>query len=146
MSAASRLSCLRSRQEKLQNQQGGEADDGNDQIVCEPYCDRRCQSVTEPGHPHHNVFVRRPRNLFAVLTLFDLWLASKKWGFPFVLLLLFVALGAWSILYPQGILSWAKTAHLDMDVDDRSIWWVPRLIGSCLLVIVLLIAMTFNWR
>ena len=33
-------------------------------------------------------------------------------------------------LYPQGVLGWAKTAHSSINVDDRSLWWVPRLIGG----------------
>ena len=83
--------------------------------------------------------------MLAVLTFFDLLLAPDEWGFPLVLFL-FAALGAWSMLYPQGVLGCAKTAHPGIDVDDRSIWWVPRLIGGFFIVIVLLIAFTFNWR
>ena len=51
-----------------------------------------------------------------------------------------------AMLHPQVILGWAKSAHLGVDVDDRSIWWVPRLIGGCFMVgVLLLIAFDF-WR
>jgi hypothetical protein len=80
-------------------------------------------------------------------TFFALLLAPNKWGFPFVLGS-FAVLGIWSMLSPQGILGWAKTAHPSIDVDDRSIWWVPRLIGGSIVVVVLLIIVRFIavWR
>jgi len=80
-----------------------------------------------------------------VLTFFVLLFAPKKWGFP-LLLLCVVVVGTWSTLYPQGILGWAKTAHPTIDVEDRSIWWVPRLIGCCLVALSLLIGFAFVWR
>ena len=62
-------------------------------------------------------------------TFLALLVAPEKWGFP----LGFVSLGivgTWALLYPQGVLGWANTAHPSIDVDDRSLWWVPRLIGG----------------
>jgi len=51
----------------------------------------------------------------------------------------FAVVGSWAMLYPQGVLGWAKTAHQSIDVDDPSIYWIPRLIGGCLVIGVHLI-------
>ena len=64
-----------------------------------------------------------------IATFFALLLAPEKWGFPLGLISLGIV-GTWALLYPQGVLGWAKTAHPSIDVDDRSLWWVPRLIGG----------------
>ena len=53
-------------------------------------------------------------------TFFVLLFAPQKWGSALVLFC-FVAVGAWSLFYPQGVLGWAKTAHPSLDVDDQSI-------------------------
>jgi hypothetical protein len=74
------------------------------------------------------------------LTFLALLVSPEKWGWPLGLFS-FAVVGAWSILYPQGVLGWAKTAHRDLDVDDRSIWWVPRFIGCCFVIIVLVIVL-----
>ena len=71
-------------------------------------------------------------------TFFALLLAPEGWGSSLALISFAVA-GTWSMLYPQGILGWAKMAHPSIDVDDRSIWWVPRLIGACFVATVLVI-------
>jgi hypothetical protein len=62
-------------------------------------------------------------------TFFALLIAPEKWGFPLVFVSLGIV-GSWALLYPQGVLGWAKTAHPSIDVDDRALWWVPRLIGG----------------
>jgi hypothetical protein len=49
--------------------------------------------------------------------------------------------GRLALLYPQGVLGWAKTAHPSIDVDDPSLWWVPRLIGGLFVVLALLIVL-----
>jgi len=72
-------------------------------------------------------------------TFFVLLLAPERWSLVSVLVCLAVV-GFWSLMFPQGILGWAKTAHPTIDVDDRSIWWVPRLIGSCFIGLALLIS------
>src|SRR5579871_791263 len=41
---------------------------------------------------------------------------------------LLFATGLWGVLYPQGLLGWAKTAHPEIDPEDDSVWWVPRII------------------
>jgi hypothetical protein len=54
----------------------------------------------------------------------------------------------WALLYPDGVLGWAKTAHPALDVNDSSIWWMPRLIGAFFLFFVAVLALAFrgNWR
>lgn len=74
-----------------------------------------------------------------VATFFALLLSPEKWGFPLGVISCGVV-GAWAVLYPQGILGWAKTAHPTIHVDDPSLWWVPRLIGGFFVVFALLIA------
>jgi hypothetical protein len=60
-----------------------------------------------------------------IATFFALLIAPEKWGFPLGLISLGIV-GSWALLYPQGVLGWAKTAHPSIDVDDyRSLWWVP---------------------
>jgi hypothetical protein len=83
--------------------------------------------------------------VLVVLTFFGMLLVPEKWSLSLGLLCV-VVLGTWSLLYPQGVLGWAKTAHPSIDVDDRSMWWVPRLIGCCFVILGLLIAFAFAWR
>jgi hypothetical protein len=71
-------------------------------------------------------------------TFVALLVAPEKWGFPLGLISLGVV-GVWALLYPQGILGWAKTAHPTIDVDDSSLWWVPRLIGGFFVALALVI-------
>jgi hypothetical protein len=78
------------------------------------------------------------------LTFFALIVSPERWGWPLGLVC-FAVVGGWSILYPQGILGWAKTAHPNLDVDDRSLWWVPRLISCCFVIFVLLITVAKFW-
>ena len=61
-------------------------------------------------------------------------------------LLCLVVTGLWAMLYPQGVLGWAKTAHPAIDVDDRSIWWVPRLVGGFFLAFALLVGLAASSR
>jgi hypothetical protein len=76
---------------------------------------------------------------------FALLLAPEKWGFPLMLISLGIV-GSWALLYPQGILGWAKTAHPSIDVDDPSLWWVPRLIGAFFVVFAVLLLAIFGFR
>jgi hypothetical protein len=71
-------------------------------------------------------------------TFLALLLAPEKWGFPLGLVSLGIV-GAWALIYPQGILGWAKTAHPSINVDDASLWWVPRLIGAFFVAFALLL-------
>lgn len=65
--------------------------------------------------------------------------------FPLVLVC-FAVVGLWAMLYPEGVLGWAKTAHPGIDVNDRSIWWLPRLIGAFFLIFVVVLAVAFRGR
>jgi hypothetical protein len=56
-----------------------------------------------------------------VATFVALLLAPEKWGAPLGLISLGIV-GFWALLYPQGILGWAKTAHPSIDVDDPALW------------------------
>ena len=70
-------------------------------------------------------------------TLCAFVLAPWKWMLPLGLIS-FGIMGAWALIYPQGILGWAKKPH--PSIDDPSRWWVPRLIGGFFLGLTLLIA------
>jgi hypothetical protein len=82
-----------------------------------------------------------------VLTFFAYFVTPGRWMFPLVLLCS-GAVGLWALLYPEGVLGWAKTAHPSIDVNDSSIWWIPRLIGAFFLFFVLVLALAFrsSWR
>ena len=73
-------------------------------------------------------------------TFLALLLSPEKWGFALSIASLAIV-GAWALLYPQGVLGWVKTAHPSLDVDDPSLWWVPRLIGGFFVAFALLIAL-----
>jgi len=75
-----------------------------------------------------------------IATFFALILAPQKWGSVFGLVSL-ALVGAWALLYPQGILGWVKTAHPSIDVDDPSLWSIPRLIGGLFVALVVVIAL-----
>jgi hypothetical protein len=75
-----------------------------------------------------------------IATFFALIPAPEKWGSVFGLVSL-ALVGAWALLYPQGILGWVNAAHPSIDVDDPSLWSIPRLIGGffvALAVVILL--------
>lgn len=72
-------------------------------------------------------------------TFFALLVSPEKGGELLGIVCLAVV-GVWTLLYPQGVLGWAKTAHPIIDVDDRSGWWVPRLIGAFFVILAVLIA------
>lgn len=82
-----------------------------------------------------------------VVTFFAYFAAPSRWTFPLTLVCS-GALGVWALLYPEGVLGWVKTAHPDLDVNDSSIWWVPRLIGAFFLFFVAVLALAFrgSWR
>jgi hypothetical protein len=71
-------------------------------------------------------------------TFFGLLFAPERLGFPLGVISLAVV-GAWALLYPQGVLGWAKTAYRSLDTEDSSLWWVPRLIGGFFVAFALLI-------
>src|SRR5262249_58773395 len=85
--------------------------------------------------------------ILVTLTFFAFFFAPRQWAFPLVLVC-FAAVGAWGVIYPEGVLGWAKTAHPGIDVNDSSIWWVPRLIGALFLLFVLVVSLASHgsWR
>ena len=85
--------------------------------------------------------------VLVALTFVALLVAPDKYGAPMGFISLIVV-GTWSILYPQGVMGWAKTAHPGLDVDDSRLWWVPRLIGCFFLVFALLVGVigVARWR
>jgi len=56
-----------------------------------------------------------------------------------------VAVGIWLLLYPEGVLVWVRNAHPTLDVEDKSIWWVPRIIG-CVSFVLAIFAGVVSWR
>ena len=72
-------------------------------------------------------------------TFLALLLAPQTWG-RYLGLVSLAAVGIWALLYPQGVLGWAKRAHPGIDVEDASMWWVPRLIGVFFIVFTLVFA------
>ena len=78
-------------------------------------------------------------------TFFALLVAPEKLGVPLGLISLGIV-GTWALLYPQGILGWAKAAHPSIDVDDRSLWWVPRLIGGFFVAGAVMLVLFFFHR
>jgi hypothetical protein len=46
----------------------------------------------------------------------------------------FFAVGLWTVLFPQGILLWVKTAHPEIDETNPRLWSVPRFIGGVLML------------
>jgi hypothetical protein len=85
--------------------------------------------------------------ILVTVTFFAFFFAPSQWVFPLVLVC-FAAVGLWGILYPEGVLGWAKTAHPSIDVNDSSTWWIPRLIGAFFLffVVALALASRAGWR
>lgn len=77
------------------------------------------------------------------VTFFAFFLAPSRWVFLLVLVC-FAVVGVWGVVYPEGVLGWAKTAHPSVDVNDSSIWWLPRLIGGFFLFFVLVLALAFR--
>jgi hypothetical protein len=71
--------------------------------------------------------------------------SPEKWGFS-LLLFSFAAMGTWGLLYPQGIIGWARTAHHRLDPDDPSLWWISRFIGGAFLVAVIFVTIALKWR
>ena len=78
------------------------------------------------------------------LTFLAFFFLPKQWMFPLVCVNL-VVVGIWLLLYPEGVLGWARTAHPAIDVEDSSIWWVPRLIACFFFVLAIFVGVA-SWR
>jgi threonine/homoserine/homoserine lactone efflux protein len=81
--------------------------------------------------------------IIVALTFFAFFISPDKWAYPLVLIC-FIAVGLWGLLYPEGLLGWAKVAHRRIDVDDRSIWWMVRLIGAFFVFFGLVLALAYR--
>ncbi len=81
--------------------------------------------------------------VLVVVTFFSYFVAPSRWVFPLVLVCV-GTVGVWVLLYPEGVVGWAKTAHPNLDENDRSIWWIPRLIGAFFLFFVVVLALAFR--
>jgi hypothetical protein len=79
-----------------------------------------------------------------VMTFFAYFVAPSRWMFPLLFVNLVVT-GIWLLLYPEGVLGWVKGAHSGIDVEDSSIWWVPRLIG-CFFFVLAVFTGVASWR
>jgi len=77
--------------------------------------------------------------LLVTATFFAFFFAPDRWIFRLAFAN-FVAVGLWALVYPEGVLGWAKTAHSQIDVNDSSSWWVPRLIGAFFLFFAVVLA------
>jgi hypothetical protein len=71
-------------------------------------------------------------------TFFALILAPDKWGFPLSIVSLAVV-GAWALVYPQGVLGWLKMVHPSIDIEDHALWLFPRLIGGFFVALAVVI-------
>jgi hypothetical protein len=78
-----------------------------------------------------------------MITFFAFFFAPSRWIFPLVFVC-FGLVGVWALFYPEGVLGWAQTAHSELDANDSSLWWIPRLIGACFLFFVAVLAFVFR--
>ncbi len=90
-------------------------------------------------------FVVRVIGLVAFCALLLSLVSSSRLGFPIALVCIGL-IGLWGLLYPEGPLEWVRMRYPNLDVNDTSKWWVPRLIGTAFLVMAALIAFAFTWR
>ena len=58
-------------------------------------------------------------------------------------LLNFFAVGLWAVLYPPGVMLWAKATHPELDETDPSLWWIPRLIGGAFMLMAVTFGLVF---
>ena len=78
-------------------------------------------------------------------TFFAYFVAPRQLMLPLVALC-FAAVGIWFLVYPEGVLGWAKTPYPIIDVNDSSLWWAPRLIGAFFIFLPLILALGFRVR
>jgi len=53
------------------------------------------------------------------------------------------AVGLWAVLFPQGILLWAKTAHPELDETNPRLWSIPRFIGGAFMLMAATFGLVF---
>jgi TRAP-type C4-dicarboxylate transport system permease small subunit len=78
-----------------------------------------------------------------VITTFVTLLARPDSKIADILLCLsFFAVGLWGVMFPSGVIGWAKTAHKELDPSDKSVWWISRIVGAGLILIAMVLALT----
>jgi hypothetical protein len=63
---------------------------------------------------------------------------TAVWG---LFCITFFAVGLWAIMFPPGIIGWAKAFHRELDPSDETLWWVPRLLGAGFLIFGLIVGL-----
>ena len=71
----------------------------------------------------------RALRLLAIATAISVFFLPQIIEISLLCLLIFLT-GIWSIMFPPGIIMWARAAHTELDPWDESNWWIPRLVGS----------------
>jgi hypothetical protein len=80
----------------------------------------------------------RALRLLTAATVVGLFLLPHIIEFLLLCLLIFLT-GIWSIMFPPGIIMWARAAHPELDPWDASMSWIPRLVGSGFIAISIVI-------
>lgn len=81
----------------------------------------------------------RALRLLAAATVISVFFLPQIVEVVLLCLLIFLT-GVWSIKFPPGIIMWARAAHSELNPWDKSMWWIPRLVGSGLIAISIVIA------
>ena len=81
--------------------------------------------------------------ILTVAAAIGLLFLPNKIGFR-LLCASFFAVGLWSILFPPGIIGWARTAHPELDPLDTSLWWLPRFLGALFIAFSVLAIVLFR--
>jgi hypothetical protein len=82
---------------------------------------------------HHSL--RRALRLVAVATVIGVFLLPRIIDWVLLCLLIFL-IGIWCIIFPPGLMMWAKAA----DPWDESMWWIPKLVGIGVIAISIVFA------
>jgi hypothetical protein len=80
----------------------------------------------------------RALRLLTAATVVGLFLLPHIIEFLLLCLLIFLT-GIWSIMFPPGIIMWARATHPELDPWDESMWWIPRVVGSGFIAISIVI-------
>lgn len=55
------------------------------------------------------------------------------------ILCIFALIGLWAVVYPAGVIGWAKRAHPILREDDPEVAFYAKFIGVAFVVIIILI-------
>jgi uncharacterized membrane protein len=98
-----------------------------------PRADRNLLSLVDIV-PH----LTRALRVLATATVIGMFFSPGIIDSSLLCLLIFLS-GLWAIMFPPGIIGWAKAAHPELDPWDESMWWIPRLVGSGFIAISIVI-------